>query len=384
MTFTDAYNTAVSEKKKQELLQEQIRKEAARLLQKTRMPKDDNEPYPGFNPKEPNPLWKYTGILYRISGSGKRKWLESVEEFDFEDIAFRFGHGNFELCCPDNTSSYRFRFPIDKALWLRVKSERGDDNDDSFVEPPDEPTAPPQPQVQPQNNINDVLLQIYQAKSSDLSDLLKTVLGKDTGASGTALQQSYKDGFDSGKSAMKTAIDAKDEQIKNLIADRDEWKNKAETLQIELGKMPDPNRTETEDDDAPPPPTGSEILFSKIGEGLGNAIGKVAENFMGGTTSPAPQQKQIQHNPENQQVDVVEIIKNTIIQSFAKQLPAVTPAMALWKWIKESKIDVSSYTSFPTNMILKIIVDKYMPNAEDALKSYAAGVIEELNKLAKA
>lgn len=361
--FLSALENAEDHEAKAKMIQEYIVKQADEIVKRK---KSIDGPYPFFNPKDPDPKFKYSGMLYRVNAAGKVKFLEHIEQMDFEDIGGRYGHGQYELRIPDNNSNCRTRFFIDKALVKRVREEREYDDLEIFQE---EEKADTPAQPQPQNNIETILLKMQEDKSKTLENLLVTVLAKDTGASGAALNQAYKDGFEAGKSAMTMALAEKDRQLNALEREKDDWKAKAEALQVELGQLPS-NEEEPEPEAEQKPENKFEQFVSAIGSGIGETLLK---KFNGEETK-LNQPKQIEDKISKMSNE--EKIKAIILGAFKDNLPAGQTAKAVQQFIT-GQIK-TAFDMFTVDQIVPFLVKSHFPGASDKLVEYLTSIVKIL------
>ena len=329
-------------------------------------------PYPGFDPKNPDPEFAYSGVLHRVSGSGKNEYLERVESRTFDDIAYRYGAGQYLLRMP-NQNGICLYFTVSKELETRVRFERQDEPEDFFFEKTSKADLQtvPAPVQNSDSKIYELLLQQSQQTQAQFQTMLMTLLGKDTGASGQALSDSYQNGFTAGQGSAKNTIDVLNRQIESIAKERDEWKAKAEMLQVELGQLPSDEEEEEDEDEAEEQPKSP---LSEVVEGL-KAVKDLVNAKPQQTT---PENRQIENHQKEIRVMNSDNIKNLIVNSFKNQVPVIEAAQQVYALV--GSLEKGALKAFPATQVVDYLVQNYLPGAAKELIAYLTAIVGEMKK----
>ncbi len=329
------------------------------------------EPYPGFDPKKPDPEFAYTGVLFRVTGSGTPNYLERIDGRTFDDVAYRYGAGNYMIRMP-NMKGICMYFPVSRELETRVRFERQDEPEDFYFEknPKADSQAVPAPVQNGDSKIYELLLQQSQQTQAQFQTMLMTLLGKDTGASGQALSDAYQNGFKAGQESAKTAMGTMDTMFKNIEKERDEWKGKAEMLQVELGQLPS-DEEEEEDEETEEQPKSA---LTEVVEGL-KAVKDLVNSKPQDT---APENRQIENQQKEIRVMNSDNIKNLIVNSFKNQVPALQAAQQVFALV--GSLEKGALKAFPATQVVDYLVQNYLPGAAKELISYLTAIVGEMKK----
>jgi len=342
----EAYKILEERKTDLERREKEFREQARRIAAKENDPLIDE-----LDPSKP-----MTGFLGQIRA--KWEFLEEIEGKTIEDVAHRYGAGTFALRI-GSMNGRMFRFNISQALVWRVRKER-DDPDDIYVPPKKEEITQP---VQPSGKDETLeLLKVLLLKQMDVKANNTT--------SGTELQAAYEKGVEFARQQSQIVITELNSRISQLVEEREELKNKVESLQIALGQLPE----EEEEPETEPVPPPEPTLWEKAGQAIINGLQQTQQNQNQQQTAPP----QIEHKPKPEKVlDVNNLIKQIILASFKKN-DVMGAAAALKDVLDKNAFIKMAFTQNSKETVMDYLVNNFIPGADEPLKNHIGKLIDAL------